>query len=436
MQIGHRAKHFRRFVAVLAALAACVGLWHARSGAEPAPLGFAEPPAKLRSLGVSTCASTACHYGSGGRGSKGSEYTVWATLDRHARAFRVLLEGPSQTIVRNYKQLGPAEAVHPEKEALCLQCHAGAGVENRDGVGCESCHGPAEKWRTAHYLAEWKQKTTEERNLLGMRPTKELVARATLCVECHVGTAEREVNHDLIAAGHPRLNFEFAAYLANMPAHWREEGENARPDFPARAWAIGQVVSARAALELLESRATGPSKPWPEFAEYDCFACHHDLRDDTRRQKAAFGIRAPGSYPWGTWYYPLLGTVVAEDATALEASLGQLRQTMGRTYPDPKVVVRQAHDLKSRLGSVDATRRVPSIAAMLRQHGSSWDASAQTYLALAALNQASRPDQQIVGQLERLRAMLQFPAGSNGPAHFQPELFHEEVEKLRQHFGK
>src|SRR5258707_1231750 len=105
----------------------------------------------------------------------------------------------------------------------------------------------AEKWRMAHYLPDWKQKTPQEKERLGMRPTKDLVARAKLCAECHVGTAEREVNHDLIAAGHPRLNFEFAAYLANMPAHWREEGENARLDFGARACAVGQLVSAQAA---------------------------------------------------------------------------------------------------------------------------------------------------------------------------------------------
>src|SRR5207253_2017930 len=96
---------------------------------------------------------------------------------------------------------------------------------------------------------------------------------------CHVGGPSedgrppRDVDHDLIAAGHPRLEFEFSGSLANLPAHWSEKGRNAAPDFPARAWAIGQVASAGAALELLGDRARAAEQQsgrWPEFSEYDC----------------------------------------------------------------------------------------------------------------------------------------------------------------------
>ena len=48
---------------------------------------------------------------------------------------------------------------------------------------------------------------------------------------------------DLIAAGHPRLNFEFSSALAKYPAHWRVDGEQARyPDLGWRAWQVGQVL--------------------------------------------------------------------------------------------------------------------------------------------------------------------------------------------------
>jgi hypothetical protein len=34
------------------------------------------------------------------------------------------------------------------------------------------------------------------------------------------GKPWRDVNHDLIAAGHPRLSFELSAFMATMPPHW------------------------------------------------------------------------------------------------------------------------------------------------------------------------------------------------------------------------
>ena len=91
-------------------------------------------------------------------------------------------------------------------------------------------------------------------------------ARARVCVDCHVGNRSRgmDMNHDLIAAGHPRLNFEFASYLASYPKHWREAHEKAVPgpereaasaEFEAKSWAVGQVVTAGAVLDLLGARA-------------------------------------------------------------------------------------------------------------------------------------------------------------------------------------
>src|SRR5262249_35051891 len=148
-----------------------------------------------------------------------------------------------------------------------------------DGIGCESCHGTAQQWLGVHYARDWRNKSDDEKRTLGFQPLKGLGERAHLCVSCHVGDVNKEVNHDLIAAGHPRLNFEFGAFQAIMPKHWPDEGTHGQPDFEARAWAVGQVVSAQAALALLKHRASTTRSPWPEFAEYECFACHHDLRE-------------------------------------------------------------------------------------------------------------------------------------------------------------
>jgi len=471
-------ERFRSTIAFFVVSGLCAGIWHGwpRSplAGQPAVASTdnSAQVANLQCLGVSSCASTACHYGSGAQGAKGSEYTTWATLDKHSKAYNVLFDELSRTIVRNYKRLKVADAPHPEREALCLGCHAPdqpgqvlggppliAGTAGGlEGVGCESCHGPAERWRTAHYLPDWAQKSDSEKEALGMRPTKDLVARAKLCAECHIGTARYEVNHDLIAAGHPRLNFEFSAYLANMPSHWREQGANARADFPARSWAVGQVISARAALELLEARARSArdaktQKPWPEFAEYDCFACHHDLRDDTERQKSVFGKRTPGSYPWGTWYYTLLPEIARQQPNAARAkvtdSLRELQALMARPYPDPVAVANLARTTHAQLDhcvkAADAPLSRASLESLLsgfshdkfRSEATDWDGCTQLYLAIVPLYQASQgmrglPENgEVLAELAGLRSKLQFHSGFNSPGNFHSQDFLKELDKLQ-----
>ena len=93
-----------------------------------------------------------------------------------------------------------------------------------------------------------------------------------------------DVDHDLLAAGHPRLNFEFSAFHAAMPHHWPDakdrdpsQDPRGRRDFEALAWLIGHLVTTQAGLELLATRAADERKPWPEFAEHLCAACHQSL---------------------------------------------------------------------------------------------------------------------------------------------------------------
>ena len=215
---------------------------------------------------------------------------------------------------------------------------------NADAVGCESCHGASGRWLGPHTTGEdWRKRPWSEKVELGFQDTKDLVNRTRLCVGCHVGdagskdTPAREVDHDLIAAGHPRLYFELSAYLDNMPPHWIEKGINGgapdsakRPDrpspaadFPTRAWAVGHLVALEASLKLLEARAAragaanplpaplpAGTAPWPEFTEYGCFSCHHDLRDHAWRRAARPEGTLPGSLRWGSWSLPPTGDVV------------------------------------------------------------------------------------------------------------------------------
>src|SRR5205807_4323806 len=127
----------------------------------------------------------------------------------------------------------------------------------------------------------WGNLSAHQKQELGMWDTQSLEGRARACATCHVGAPGREVNHDLIAVGHPRLRFDFGAAHTRLPQHWDRRKDLQRyPDLEARAGAVGQVVSARAALELLvfqadDSVAKKNPPPWPEFAAYDCAACHH-----------------------------------------------------------------------------------------------------------------------------------------------------------------
>jgi hypothetical protein len=419
---------------------------------------------EARWVGVASCASMACHHFNGSKGTKQSEYSTWAANDKHARAFQVLYEDRSEWIVRNL--YGPKAKKATETE-LCLKCHAshdgdttkvGDRFQLADGVGCESCHGGAEKWLTRHYEAGFKGLSLEEKAKLGMRPLKDLAYRAKLCTECHVGTADKECNHDLLAAGHPRLNFEFSAYHAIYPKHWNVADDRSRyPDLEARAWVVGQVVTARAALELLQARADAAQKKeqktvrWPEFAEYDCYACHKDLKVDSPRQLAGYAGRKPGSLPWGTWYLTMTEAFADQSGVNLEkkgASVKNLRNLMQNPGLDAAEVAKEAagliETLETWLGRVQVEKIEPAkmktmMKAFLdqaqvktgdgkpRADAMNWDEAAQLYLALAALHQelATHGDptsgerkQALLNVQSRLRQS--FEKGYDSPRRFDP----------------
>jgi hypothetical protein len=258
-----------------------------------------QPAGRFGDTGAASCAAAGCHGRGGPAGSVGSEYSTWAERDPHRNAFAVLHDARSRSI-QAARQAGPAE-----RDGLCLACHTsargddGAASERSFGVSCEGCHGPAQGYLAAHYQDGWRALDRRQKwEGYGLYPTKSLAERARVCAGCHVGGAGAEVDHDLIAAGHPRLAFEYPAFHRLLPRHWRETQYG--PDFEARAWAIGSVASAQAAVGLLEARAARAAGPgdraWPELSEYGCFACHHDLGGP--------GRRGHGTIPWGTWYFP------------------------------------------------------------------------------------------------------------------------------------
>lgn len=414
--------------------------------------------------GTGSCAAVACHGGiaplAGSRILR-NEFTTWASDDPHSRAYQVLWSGRSRQIARKLagNKAGEIPAYEDER---CLACHStplpGGTQRERsglgqDGVGCESCHGPAEAWLGKHTTDEWAL-NPDQRSSLGFSETKNLVRRVTLCVECHVGQhssadariPRRDVNHDLIAAGHPRLTFEFASYLDNYPRHWKPGGDEAAGNYPARAWAIGQVATARAALELLRDRAGSRAGPWPEFSEYGCFSCHHSLLDEAwRRQRPAAGIPS-GAPQWGSWPFAINREMgekldLGQDWKAFAVSLDQLKAEMVRPNSDRTRVNKQADQAATLLnGSLDRLNSMPldqgTIERLIRaidgdeawKGVSGWDQAAQRYLAIVPLRQAlygldpgrKEAMEPLKTRLESLLEKLRFPEGLDSPRGFDP----------------
>jgi hypothetical protein len=94
----------------------------------------------------------------------------------------------------------------------------------------------------------------------------------------------------LIAAGHPRLNFESTTFHAqpSYRKHWTESLPQG--DFDLRSWVIGQAVNLRSTTALLISRAEKaeadlPESVWPEYAGYSCTSCHRSLLPNDQQSK-------------------------------------------------------------------------------------------------------------------------------------------------------
>ena len=433
--------------------------------APPEPLSPGDPSmpsvrahtADVRLRGVNSCTAASCH--GGGRVQEGLGFAasqIWSRSDPHARAWDVLTGDAARSIMARLNPQSEDAPGRATEDSRCLNCHVTtesplpaeavtSTLMHRDGVGCESCHGPARDWIAVHATPPWKTMTVREKSALGFPNTAgSLVERASLCVKCHVGSAGRNLSHDLLAAGHPRMEFEFSTFYANLPRHWEtpSRGDAARvkseqrPDFEVQAWYTGQMVAATAAVELLQLR-THPAQTWPEFSEQSCFNCHHDLED---RNWYQLRRQSHGTPVWGAWtpgVYPAL----AEDDASVQL-LSSLRQTMQRPVPDRQQASRLAEQLipllTGQLTQVETkvwsgSDLDPFMVQLIRhcrlQHpgrgslpAANWDEAAQLYLGLRAAEMSRRrllPDDpasvQLQNHLESIRKGLLFQPGGQSP---------------------
>jgi hypothetical protein len=316
----------------------------------------------VKYIGPGSCAATSCHGSvkpvTGSRILQ-NEYSTWILQDKHSKAYQALTGDVGERMARILKLGAKAE-----EAPKCLACHAlyttaeqrGRAFEISEGVSCESCHGPASAWLGPHTTREWPH---EKSVSLGMRDTRNVIARTGLCLECHLGAREKFVDHEMIAAGHPDLYFELDSFSAVMPRHWKVPHESApgkTVDDAAwsgvRDWATGQAAQLSASMERLSWRAKGErgdkKDAWPEYAEQSCFACHHSLgpAKDSWRQEHGYEGRRPGDPAWNASRYAVFRyfavRVDAGAAQELEKQMQAVSSEMSKLNPDRSVVVNAA----------------------------------------------------------------------------------------------
>jgi hypothetical protein len=297
-------------------------------------------------MGAASCSGSACHGSTTPRTKlkiAQNEFFVWSQKDKHTKAYEALLNPDSKRIALNLK------IEKPEQSARCLVCHAlkvepdrqGALVELEEGVTCEACHGPAEKWLGPHIRKDFDAlKSTG----LGIYPTKDLAKRSVKCLSCHLGGGpDQIVDHELIGAGHPRLKFELDTYSSQMPAHWLPPKDKAARDWSgARAWAVGQAVALREQASLLNAGRKTRGPLGPDFVHFDCYACHHDVVDhvrniteeDKKLQRWRFRDYGgkPGRLVWNSSSYAVFRHVVnlisPEQGKALEQTVKAFHESL------------------------------------------------------------------------------------------------------------
>jgi hypothetical protein len=274
---------------------------------------------------------------------------------------------------------------------MCLDCHAdnvppamrGKEFNIADGIGCEACHGGAEKWIESHTM----KSTSYADNLQnGMYPTATLANRAPLCLSCHAGTTDKFATHRMMGAGHPRLSFELDTFQALQPAHHKID-----KDYPQRkpvytrtaTWAFGQIEAARMQVQLVQQYFSKDGAVFPELALFSCHSCHESsMRQlDWARGLTTIGTQ-PGSVPLNDGHLRMAIVIARQMAPGTARDLVSLSQSLQEASASSRERVSQVS------GRLEATLRDLQGQAADRQ----WSAGEQTALLSAILELGARKE--------------------------------------------
>ncbi|MGB3712620.1 MAG: cytochrome c family protein [Erythrobacter sp.] len=312
--------------------------------------------------GVASCAGSTCHGRAEGNGAvvRQDEIATWqepsSASGAHARAYAVLGSRRGQQITRSLG-LGDAQQA-PE----CLGCHAtfapasqrGPRFQLSDGVGCESCHGPAGgAWLASHYA----RPATHASNIAdGLVPLERPQVRANVCLDCHYGSSDRGqfVTHSMMAAGHPRVSFELDLFSALQQHHDIDADYARRKGSPdtVRFWAVGQAEAVARATDLFSRPRFGMEGAFPQLYFYDCHSCHRQIQDSSER-RLTFETNPGRPIPFGNPPFndeniimlsAVAGALVPGQAESFREASRNFHRAMGAGSPE---AAREAADLLS-----------------------------------------------------------------------------------------
>lgn len=387
----------------------------------PASVPTSKPVAQ--SIGMAGCAATGCHGRPDVRHDKRDSETwhesfaLWIDRDPHTRAYSVLQGALAKKIMANLSKGDPAVPKDAARDARCMACHSNPSLAtdeamaderlNRvraEGVSCESCHGNAEHYQIAHTNTISRDSRTATLHEWQMNDLNDWGVQAKTCAGCHIGAPEdksrglplRDMNHDMIAAGHPRLEFDFPLFQAKLATHWqpkhRGAGLDPGSDTMLHAWLHGQIATESAYCDLsLDriARANTARSPYPEFADWNCSQCHHNLLPESWRGEnaktqtaGATAIRELGRPIWvgssafmATQPMAKFGDKTAKQKVALEARKARLDEYRTSLAKNP---------------NAEARRLASEFLATSSPHKLSWEEATRTYLGLRSLESGLR----------------------------------------------
>jgi hypothetical protein len=277
-----------------------------------------------------------------------NEAETWVQDDIHSQATKCLTDPRGQ-------QMEKALKYKVAEDARCLTCHSADTAPtkplhekvyadfatNEGAINCTVCHGLYKNWQNDHYdeprqkgaPLPWRSKPPAEKWSKGMADLRNPVVKARLCVSCHIGNPDegKVVTHDMYAAGHPPLPpFELASFMQSEPKHWAFPTDERMKFFdtvdpkvrwnlfhshPAkdesylsRHYAVGAITALRAEAALLFADASADLEAQKaikngntkveangiDFARFDCYTCHHDLKLPSDRQARGYDGLPPG----------------------------------------------------------------------------------------------------------------------------------------------
>ena len=413
--------------------------------------------------GVASCAGSVCHGRLEGDGKvvRQDELAHWqepsAQMGAHSRAYAALAGKRGGQIAATLG-LGAATSA-----PACLGCHftAAAGAhgdryQTSDGVGCESCHGAASGWIASHYAMP----ATHASNIAqGMIPLENPQARASVCLDCHFGSAKpgQFVSHKMMAAGHPRVSFELDLFSA-LQQHWNEDADYAqrkgRTD-SVRLWSVGQAEAVRRSVDLFGKPGIGSQGMFPEFYFFDCHSCHRGITDGGER-RITFETNPARPIPFATPPYN------DENMIMLSAVAGSLAPVQAKVFD------KAARDFHAAMGAgrgetVAAAARLGSAAGALSaalargSHGpdsafavigmiagkavsprfTDYAGSVQAVMAVdTLLNALVRDGRVTVGAAAGIRANVNRAYGAvRGPNDYQPAAFRASLGEAARAIG-